>query len=109
MIKSIGRGRHVCDDHMGCAPVAAPAGESADTGSSDLKWRDRHVGIYAVVGAGAARRGNSCLMDEFEAQNPGIKVELISGPYASGPRSKWSLAWRQGRCPMSWVSTGMGQ
>jgi multiple sugar transport system substrate-binding protein len=23
------------------------------------------------------------LMDEFEAQNPGIKVELISGPYAS--------------------------
>lgn len=23
------------------------------------------------------------LMDEFEAQNPGIKVELLSGPYAS--------------------------
>jgi multiple sugar transport system substrate-binding protein len=23
------------------------------------------------------------LMDEFEAQNPGIKVELISGPYAT--------------------------
>ena len=35
-----------------------------------------------MVGAANARGHFPSLMDKFEAQNPGIKVKLISGPYA---------------------------
>lgn len=63
------------------------------------------VGLLATAGCGAGGSGDSggdvtiefaqwwepelpdgefqALMDEFEKQNPGIKVELISGPYAA--------------------------
>ena len=57
------------------APPAAPAGDTAgDTVTLEFtQWWEPELP------AGEFR----ALMDEFEAQNPGIKVELISGPYAS--------------------------
>ncbi|WP_343405207.1 extracellular solute-binding protein, partial [Caldilinea sp.] len=57
------------------APAAAPAG---DTGGETVtleftQWWEPELP------EGAFR----ALMDEFEAQNPGIKVELVSGPYST--------------------------
>ena len=62
----------------GCAPVAAPAAPAAPAGGEAVtleftQWWEPELP------AGSFR----ALMDEFEAANPGIKVELISGPYAS--------------------------
>ncbi|GAB4452951.1 MAG: sugar ABC transporter substrate-binding protein [Anaerolineae bacterium] len=51
--------------------AAAPAGEPVTL--EFIQWWEPELP------AGEFR----ALMDEFEAQNPGIKVELISGPYAS--------------------------
>ena len=47
------------------------------------------------------------LMTQFESQNPNIKVELLSGPYAS---TKQQLVSGQRRrpCPMSWGWTVHG-
>ncbi|MCB0132463.1 MAG: sugar ABC transporter substrate-binding protein, partial [Caldilineaceae bacterium] len=57
------------------APSAAPAGESAEEGVTleFTQWWEPELP------EGSFR----ALMDEFEAQNPGIKVELISGPYST--------------------------
>lgn len=52
-------------------PAAEPAGEPVTL--EFTQWWEPELP------AGEFR----ALMDEFEAQNPGIKVELISGPYAS--------------------------
>ena len=72
----------------GCAPAAAPAapeapavpaaegGEEAAGGEVTLEFTQWWE---PELPEGAFR----ALMDEFEAQNPGIKVELISGPYSS--------------------------
>ncbi|MEZ4615408.1 MAG: sugar ABC transporter substrate-binding protein [Caldilineaceae bacterium] len=68
---------------MGCAPVAAPAGESADTGSSDASGETVTLEFTQWWEPELPEGEFRALMDEFEAQNPGIKVELISGPYAS--------------------------
>ncbi|MEZ4664904.1 MAG: extracellular solute-binding protein, partial [Caldilineaceae bacterium] len=62
----------------GCAPVAAPAAPAGDGGGEGVtleftQWWEPELP------AGSFR----ALMDEFEAANPGIKVELISGPYAT--------------------------
>ncbi len=62
----------------GCAPVTAPAAPAAAPAAEAVtleftQWWEPELP------AGAFR----ALMDEFEAQNPGIKVKLISGPYAS--------------------------
>ncbi|MEZ4726101.1 MAG: sugar ABC transporter substrate-binding protein [Caldilineaceae bacterium] len=64
----------------GCAPVAAPAaapaGESAGGEAITLEFQQWWE---PELPEGSFR----ALMDEFEAANPGIKVELISGPYAT--------------------------
>ena len=65
----------------GCAPVPtqAPAGEAAGEAAGEpvtlefTQWWD------VELPEGSFR----ALMDEFEAANPGIKVELVSGPYAA--------------------------
>jgi len=61
----------------GCAPVApaaAPAAETAGEVTLEFtQWWEPELP------EGAFR----ALMDEFEAANPGIKVELISGPYST--------------------------
>ena len=62
----------------GCAPVAEPAAPAAESGGEAVtlefsQWWEPELP------EGAFR----ALMDEFEAQNPGIKVELISGPYST--------------------------
>ena len=63
---------------VGCAPVsvqqapaAAPAGQTVTL--EFTQWWEPELP------AGAFR----ALMDQFEAQNPGIKVTLVSGPYAT--------------------------
>ena len=66
----------------GCAP-AADTGTATDTGSESAS-ADEVVLEFAQwwepeLPEGAFRG----LMDEFEAANPGIKVELLSGPYSS--------------------------
>lgn len=62
----------------GCtAPAAAPTTEGGAAGETVTleftQWWEPELP------EGAFRS----LMDEFEAQNPGVKVELISGPYSS--------------------------
>ncbi|MEZ4869721.1 MAG: sugar ABC transporter substrate-binding protein [Caldilineaceae bacterium] len=63
---------------VGCAPVAGPAASSG-TGASEAVTLEFTQWWEPELPAGSFR----ALMDEFEAANPGIKVELISGPYAS--------------------------
>ena len=65
----------------GCAPVAAPAATEAPAAetSGEAVTLEFTQWWEPELPAGAFR----ALMDEFEAQNPGIKVELISGPYAT--------------------------
>ena len=61
-----------------------------------------------MVGAGAPGGALRGMMDEFEAANPGIKVKLLSGPYAS---TKEQLGRRRGRrapWPTSSASTAPG-
>ena len=66
---------------IGCAPVAAPAAPAAPAAAPAgeaitlefTQWWEPELP------KGAFR----ALMDEFEAQNPDIKVELISGPYST--------------------------
>lgn len=64
----------------GCAPVAAPAaapaGENAGSEAITLEFQQWWE---PELPEGSFR----ALMDEFEAANPGVKVELISGPYAT--------------------------
>ena len=64
-----------CTTVAPAAPAAAPSGESAgETVTLEFtQWWEPELP------EGAFR----ALMDEFEAQNPGIKVELISGPYST--------------------------
>jgi multiple sugar transport system substrate-binding protein len=62
----------------GCAPVAGPAAPAAAPAAETVtleftQWWEPELP------AGAFR----ALMDDFEAQNPGIKVNLISGPYST--------------------------
>ena len=66
----------------GCAPVAttsAPAGEPAAAATGAEVTLEFSQWWEPELPAGAFR----ALMDEFEAQNPGITVELISGPYST--------------------------
>jgi multiple sugar transport system substrate-binding protein len=66
----------------GCAPVgpqAAPAAEPAADAAADTVTLEFTQWWAPELPEGAFR----ALMDEFEAQNPGIKVELISGPYST--------------------------
>ncbi|HRW51025.1 MAG: sugar ABC transporter substrate-binding protein [Caldilinea sp.] len=64
-----------CTTVAPAAPAAAPGGESAgETVTLEFtQWWEPELP------EGAFR----ALMDEFEAQNPGIKVELVSGPYST--------------------------
>lgn len=67
---------------VGCAPAAAPAApaaESAAAPAGEAVTLEFQQWWEPELPAGAFR----ALMDEFEAANPGIKVTLISGPYAS--------------------------
>jgi multiple sugar transport system substrate-binding protein len=62
----------------GCAPVATPAAPAVETTGETVtleftQWWEPELP------SGAFR----ALMDEFEAQNPGIRVQLISGPYST--------------------------
>jgi len=69
----------------GCAPAtapaepAAPAASEGEAASGDVVTLEFTQWWEPELPEGAFR----ALMDEFEAQNPGIKVELISGPYSS--------------------------
>ncbi|MFN2200866.1 MAG: ABC transporter substrate-binding protein [Caldilineaceae bacterium] len=72
----------------GCAPAAAPAAPEAPAAPAAEGGEEAAGGEVTLeftqwwepeLPEGAFR----ALMDEFEAQNPGIKVELISGPYSS--------------------------
>jgi multiple sugar transport system substrate-binding protein len=66
----------------GCAPVgpqAAPAAEPAADAAADTVTLEFTQWWAPELPEGAFR----ALMDEFEAKNPGIKVELISGPYST--------------------------
>ena len=74
----------------GCAAPAAPAAAPADEGAAAPAEGAAEASGETVtleftqwwepeLPEGSFR----ALMDEFEAQNPGIKVELISGPYST--------------------------
>ncbi len=66
----------------GCAPVAgpaAPAEEAAGEAAGETITLEFTQWWEPELPEGSFR----ALMDEFEAQNPGIKVELISGPYST--------------------------
>lgn len=64
----------------GCAPVASPAApEAAPAAEGEAVVLEFIQWWEPELPAGEFR----ALMDEFEAQNPGIKVELISGPYST--------------------------
>ena len=66
----------------GCAPVgpqAAPAAEPAADAAAEAVTLEFTQWWAPELPEGAFR----ALMDEFEALNPGIKVELISGPYST--------------------------
>lgn len=66
----------------GCAP-AADTGAATDTGSESAS-ADEVVLEFAQWWEPELPEGSfRALMDEFEAANPGIKVELLSGPYSS--------------------------
>ena len=66
----------------GCAP-AADTGASTDSGGSTAGAGDV-VLEFAQWWAPELPEGSfRALMDEFEAENPGIKVELLSGPYST--------------------------
>lgn len=66
-------------------PTATPTAKPTDTSSPTASAGGDEVVLEfsqwwePELPAGSFR----ALMDEFEAQNPGIKVELLSGPYAS--------------------------
>lgn len=66
---------------IGCAPVAAPAAPAAPAAApaGEVITLEFTQWWEPELPKGAFR----ALMDEFEAQNPGIKVELISGPYST--------------------------
>jgi len=66
----------------GCAPVAgpaAPAEEAAGEAAGETITLEFTQWWEPELPEGSFR----ALMDEFEAQNPGVKVELISGPYST--------------------------
>lgn len=63
----------------GCAPVAAPAAAPAAESAGEAVTLEFQQWWEPELPEGSFR----ALMDEFEAANPGIKVELISGPYAT--------------------------
>ncbi len=58
-------------DTSAAAPAAAPAAEAVTIEFAQWWAPELPEGAFRA------------LMDEFEAQNPGIKVELISGPYST--------------------------
>ena len=66
---------------MGCVPVAKPAAPAAPAAGSagEAVTLEFQQWWEPELPAGAFR----ALMDEFEAANAGIKVKLISGPYAT--------------------------
>jgi multiple sugar transport system substrate-binding protein len=63
----------------GCAPVATPAAPAAEGEAAGDITLEFTQWWEPELPEGAFR----ALMDEFEAANPGIKVELISGPYST--------------------------
>jgi multiple sugar transport system substrate-binding protein len=70
----------------GCTAVAPAPAPAADTGGDAAAAPEGEVVTLEFtqwwepeLPEGAFR----ALMDEFEAQNPGIKVELVSGPYST--------------------------
>lgn len=66
---------------ISCAPVAAPAAPAAPAAAPAAEAITLEFTQWwePELPKGAFR----ALMDEFEAKNPGIKVELISGPYST--------------------------
>jgi len=63
----------------GAAPAAAPAADAAAAPAGEPVTLQFTQWWAPELPEGAFR----ALMDEFEAQNPGIKVELVSGPYST--------------------------
>lgn len=66
----------------GCAPVAAPAAP-ADAPAAAVAGEAITLEFQQWWEPELPEGAFRALMDEFEAANPGVKVELISGPYAS--------------------------
>ncbi len=69
---------------VGCVPAATPAAETAAEPAAEAAAGETVTLEFSQwwepeLPEGAFR----ALMDEFEAANPGIKVELLSGPYAT--------------------------
>ncbi|MCB9138744.1 MAG: sugar ABC transporter substrate-binding protein [Caldilineaceae bacterium] len=75
----------------GCAAPAAPSGDAGSTSSdtaadtsADTSGGEEVTLEFTQWWEPELPEGEfRALMDEFEAQNPGIKVELISGPYSA--------------------------
>lgn len=63
----------------GCAPVNTTSAPASSDGGGESVTLEFTQWWEPELPEGAFR----ALMDEFEAQNPGIQVELISGPYAT--------------------------
>ena len=99
-----------------CWPLAA----AVTVTLSRLRWgthrcqrfvggRRRHPRVRPVVGARAPDRASlRHMMDQFEAENPGIKVKLLSAGRTPRPRSRSSPAPRPAPCPTSSASTAPG-
>lgn len=67
-------------DGISSEPAGAPTGEARETGETDEAVTLEFIQWWEPELPDGAFRA---LMDEFEAQNPGIRVELISGPYST--------------------------
>ena len=68
----------------GCAPAADTASDTASSGSETEAASGEVVLEFAQWWEPELPEGSfRALMDEFEAANPGIKVELLSGPYST--------------------------
>lgn len=63
----------------GCAPVNTTSAPASSDSSGETVTLEFTQWWEPELPEGSFR----ALMDEFEAQNPGIQVELISGPYAT--------------------------
>src|SRR6266508_2806848 len=63
----------------GCAPAATPAATQAPSTSGGAGTLEFQQWWEPELPSGSFRQ----LMDQFESENPGIKVTLLSGPYAT--------------------------
>ena len=71
-----------CTTVAPAAPAAAPAGEAAAPAGEPVNLQ------FTQWWEPELPKGEfRALMDQCEAQNPGVKVELISGPYATTTRA----------------------